>query len=79
MEEKRKRNPWLTWLVVGLMLLVAYPLSSGPVAWLEVHGNLSPNTRQFLWEFYAPVGFACNNGPPQVRQFLTWWTHLFVR
>lgn len=79
MEKTRKPKSWLTWFAIGLMSLVAYPLSSGPVAWFEVHGNPSPTTTEFLWAVYAPVRLVCDNGPPQFRQLMTWWTHCFVR
>lgn len=32
--EQRKSIPWFWWTAAGLMLLVAYPLSMGPVGWL---------------------------------------------
>lgn len=40
MEEKRKPRRWSTWLVVGLVLLVAYPLSMGPMVFLTIKGYL---------------------------------------
>lgn len=40
MEEKRKVKPWLVSLVVGLALLVAYPLSVPPTEYLVRKGYL---------------------------------------
>lgn len=38
MEEQRKPRRWLMWLAVGLpFLLVAYPMSVGPFAWMVRH------------------------------------------
>ncbi len=40
MDEQRKPIPWYWWTVAGLLLLVAYPLSLGPMGWLFTHSEL---------------------------------------
>lgn len=46
MTEQRKTISWLWWTVAGLMLLVAYPLSLGPIVWLHGHDYL-PESEMF--------------------------------
>lgn len=52
MEEQCKPTRWGLWLVVGLVLLVAYPLSMGPVSWLIDHKYLNYDTG---WRPYQPI------------------------
>ncbi len=52
MTEKRKRLPWLWWTFAAFMLLVVYPLSSGPVCWLAHQLDLLDSP------IFAPFGYA---------------------
>lgn len=78
MEEKRKPRRWGRWLVLGLVLLVAYPLSLGPVVWLEHRGYSNPTlirARQLLYHpareintRFAPAPFRDLWG-----SYVRWW------
>ena len=61
---------WAT--VVVVVALVGYPLSWGPVLYLEMSGWISPS---LIGRFYAPVGWLLL-GPGKPKWFLaylTWW------
>lgn len=79
MEEKRKPRSWLTWLVIGLVLLVAYPLSQGPVVWLSSHGKINETTCRYMDAFYLPVHLVTIRAPrvwKAYHSYLRWWIML---
>jgi hypothetical protein len=56
MSEPRKKSSATFWTVMFLgLLIVAYPLSAGPLQWLSSHGKLSEPVEEFLFAFYAPI------------------------
>jgi hypothetical protein len=65
MDEKRWR---LRWVAVGLLVLVLYVLSFGPVAYLNSHGFIPERTNPFLKWFYLPVA--------PLTHFETWRRYL---
>lgn len=74
MEEKRKPKPWWMWLVIGLALLLAYPLSFGPLQVLVLDGYLPAA----LYKLYAPVLWLARLDPigPSTRWYwiyVGWW------
>lgn len=73
MEEKSKPKRWLMWLVVGLVLLVGYPLSYGPYNWLEFQGIIPAPVRACFSVFYAPLVWALRNGPQPVMDWFNWY------
>jgi hypothetical protein len=69
---------WATVVLgVGLALLVAYPLSMGPVWWLCHQIPLPESVHFAINEFYDPVWEARWNGPDWFRDtmgsHLHWW------
>ncbi len=68
MEEKRKPIPWFWWTVAGLMMLVAYPLSMGPILRLVSDGYLPKEMRAI----YRPLGWVIERSPPPVQRVLLW-------
>jgi hypothetical protein len=52
LDEKRWR---LRWVAVGLLVLVLYVLSVGPVSYLDSHGFIPERTSPFLKWLYLPV------------------------
>lgn len=79
MEEKQKPRPWLWWTVAGLILLVAYPLSLGPVAWgYERLGFDNDDTFivTAIKVFYFPLIQVVENSPGFrgiYRPYNDWW------
>jgi hypothetical protein len=67
-EENRKSRAWLGWVTVWLLLL-AYPLSMGPVL---KYGNLSSG----IGRVYEPVGQFCEALRP-LRAVKDWYTGLW--
>ena len=57
----------IVWLL--LAVLVLYPLSTGPAAWLAIK---QPSTAQALKTFYAPIGVACSHSHA-LEQALVWY------
>ena len=73
MEEEQKPRPWLTWLVVGLVLLVAYPFSLGPYLFLVVNGFVSEPVHAFVIDvIYRPLLSTEQDFPRPVLEFLLW-------
>jgi hypothetical protein len=78
MTEKRKTNRWLTWLVVGLTLLVAYPLSAGPVGWMFRRGLLPMQSKWQADVFYYPLGWLVNNDIEPFASGFVWYVFLWL-
>ncbi|MCA9028672.1 MAG: hypothetical protein KDA86_25930 [Planctomycetaceae bacterium] len=52
--DEAKRFPWLMFSL--LVLFVAYPLSTGPMFWLDIHGYVSGEAAcEVMDTFYAPI------------------------
>ncbi|HVW00767.1 MAG TPA: hypothetical protein VHB77_10515 [Planctomycetaceae bacterium] len=63
---------------VGSVLLMLYVLSTGPFAWLLVHGYISQEQADVIGDtFYAPVGWSVENFPAAravVQTWVHWWS-----
>ena len=57
MSESRKRLGVEFWAAAALVavLVVGYPLSMGPVVWLQSHGVLSDAALNLIGIFYTPL------------------------
>src|SRR5262249_32444192 len=67
---------WITtMLVVGLE---AYPLSWGPVGWLEAHGWLTEQTLDLAASLYFPMRWARFNAPDPISSALDWYVTLWA-
>jgi len=67
---------WAT--VVVVVALAAYPLSTGPTAWLRVH-VLPKSTRKALDAFYYPLAFITHKVPGTyfwLANYLSLWVDL---
>jgi hypothetical protein len=60
---------WLAWTL--FLLLVAYPLSVGPVA--KVAG---PDPPAVLWAIYAPLSYLNDHSQP-VKSFFDWYAKVW--
>ena len=80
----RKHPTPAIWLTVALIaVLVAYPLSAGPVCWtarlLSFHGTISAEQCQQLTEnLYAPAQWVAVNSPAPVGSAVEWYMRLWI-
>lgn len=68
-------NRWIGILAVPLML-VAYPLSVGPVVWLYEKGYMSDSLAETVSMAYLPVTLAAESSPAAeyaLNWYLEWW------
>ena len=75
MEEKQKPRRWSMWLVVGLALLVAYPLSIGPMYFLANNGYLPQWVGKL--RIYRPLHFLGEQIQP-IAEWTYWYCSLWV-
>jgi hypothetical protein len=64
---------WATGVVVAVLVL--YPLSLLPIAWLESRGMIPEQDSiigGMLWAYCAPVRWLVNNGHVWIRDYLKW-------
>lgn len=79
MKEKRKTTRWGLWVVVALVLLVAYPLSQGPVFWLCDHNEGAQLLYSYVGGYvYYPLRLLYNIGPfhDVMLRYLNFWSPL---
>jgi hypothetical protein len=70
MSDDRKKPGVGFWLTVALVAVVVYPLSIGPVIWLDRKGLLPESFELALRAFYWPVIQAYHHGPEPVQDVL---------
>ncbi|MDB5341225.1 MAG: hypothetical protein JWN70_6844 [Planctomycetaceae bacterium] len=75
MEEKQKSRPWLTWLAVGVVVVVAYPLSEGPMIALGLNGYL-PRWLDNL-PIYLPLHLLGEQIPP-IAEWTSWYCGFWI-
>lgn len=67
------------WTLVTLALLVAYPLSMGPVWWItsrtDVFDDVVEPAAQVV---YDPIVWLDDHGPKWFGKFITWYLRLWV-
>jgi hypothetical protein len=56
-------------------LLIVYPLSTGPAAWLEI---MVPSAKHAIEAFYSPLVFLCAHCPPANKAFI-WYVVVLWR
>ena len=66
---------WAT--VVVVVVLVAYPLSLGPVTWLDNHEKLPNGAWTAAYWIYRPLDVAACKAPKPIRNVLFWYVSLW--
>jgi hypothetical protein len=70
-----RRERWAIWTAVVMIALLAYPMSVGPVLWMDFHG-LTPAWTQDV-PIYWPVQWMREHGPRPIREainrYLAFW------
>ncbi|MDB5337802.1 MAG: hypothetical protein JWN70_3421 [Planctomycetaceae bacterium] len=79
-ESNRKPIPWYWWTLAGLILLVAYPLSLGPVGWALEWSRVDGDSliATVFYSFYSPL-VQLYQYAPGVRDiympYYEWWSY----
>lgn len=77
-EDKPRRSTSTWWIVAVIVLLVAYPLSIGPVMWLDRHGYVAEPAIDLLMYFYVPLQIVYEYGPEPLQDLLGGYTDLWT-
>jgi hypothetical protein len=78
MSEERKKSGPAFWITITLLLvLVAYPLSIGPLMWLSQHGLVPGWLGPLMAAYVAPAGLVASLFPP-FDAFMTWYVRLWI-
>lgn len=73
MEEQRKPRRWLTWLLIGLLVFVVYPMSYKPVQSLAVQSRWGIFCYiNFIHWIYKPIRWVYHTGPQPLHDVLNW-------
>ena len=70
----RWKRRWRVGLI--LVLLVGYPLSLGPLAWLDARKQLPPEALPIVQVVYSPLGIACQLSDwctILMGGYINWW------
>ena len=78
MADETQKGPRATWghiaAIILLIGLIVYPLSIGPVIWLDEKGGVPDQ----VWTAYRSIVWLAVHGPEPVRQIVwdygCWWT-----
>ena len=75
MSESRKKPGVAFWATVAAMLvvLVGYPLSTGPVVWLHDHGFLPDWAEPVIEAFYWPLSLLPRDIVQAIDQYAGLW------
>ena len=63
--------------VVLIVILFGYPLSYGPLIWLDNQHLVPEWTAPILFRLYSPIHFLYLNGPEPIRSVLQWYCRIF--
>lgn len=71
-----RRERWAKRTLAVMLILSTYPLSVGPVAWLEAH-NCVP---QWLYDvpLYQPIQWLRDNGPDPIVEAINWYIWMWL-
>jgi hypothetical protein len=68
-----RRERWAKWTAAAILVAAFYLFSLGPTVWLYDE-DLLPDWVALI---YAPVGWAYNNGPDEIRESIDAWMNLW--
>lgn len=73
-----KRRPIVPWAVGLLLALTIYPLSFGPVCWLQSR-HLFGTDNELVSTFYQPILAATADAPAPLQKAVLWYAGLGAR
>jgi hypothetical protein len=78
MSEDCKKPTAGFWIAVALVaVLLGYPLSEGPVLWLQVSGILPNWLHAAANRFYFPLDWLIDRAPTPIQSAFLWYLGLF--
>lgn len=60
-------------IALTVAILMAYPLSVGPLVWLNEAGHLSVTVARIVFPPYAPIFWLRTRGPEPLKTALDWY------
>ena len=63
------------WITIGLVVILANPLSFGPAVWLE---SRHPIESRIVERVYWPLLWAADYGPQWTQDVIRWWASLGI-
>jgi ABC-type Fe3+ transport system permease subunit len=63
-----RRERWAQWTLAAIIFVTAYPMSLGPVCWMDQKGWLSDGAKMVLAAAYAPLTFVSSIGGTSLEQ-----------
>ncbi len=78
MTSSHKKSTGEFWIAVALVAeLLGYPLSEGPVLWLQVSGVLPNWLHAAAHHFYFPLDWLIDRAPTPIQSAFLWYRGLF--
>ena len=77
MTDTRKKLGWPFWTTITLLVVVAYPLSVGPVWWILGQRDWPEWMNTFEQVFYWPLGWLMGNSP-LLTEWMLWYMRLWI-
>jgi hypothetical protein len=71
-----RRERWAMWMAVAGTCVFAYPLSAGPLFWINEHWL---GESQAVYAIYQPLIWVAEHGPEWFATLLLTYLSLFVR
>jgi len=79
MSDERKNTSIALWAIVALVaVLLAYPLSFGPLFWLGRHEMLPESVGEPLMVVYQPIVWLWIEGPNPISEVINSYLSLWV-
>jgi|GEM_PF-3071925 len=63
----------------GMLMLLSYPLSAGPVIWMFHRSYIPPWSMGILMVVYGPLEYGCDQVPlldATLGEYIRWWRDL---
>ncbi len=77
MREEREKPGVVFWSTLAIAVVVLYPLSFGPVLWLNTHGWLTGWPHDLAVWFYFPINWIYHKGPQPVHDVFDLYARLW--
>ena len=72
-----RREKWAKWTAAA-MLVLGYPLSWGPLLWVDFRGLIPKALHPLTEAVYSPMDWLLMKGPWPVHDLLSWYVRLWI-